>query len=44
MREPVCYGPDSATATEFALGLKDVRELAGTERAAERLCAALSRA
>jgi ubiquinone/menaquinone biosynthesis C-methylase UbiE len=29
---PVCYGPDSATATEFALGLKDVRELAGATR------------
>jgi ubiquinone/menaquinone biosynthesis C-methylase UbiE len=37
VREPVCYGPDSATATEFALGLKDVRELAGTGNAAERL-------
>jgi ubiquinone/menaquinone biosynthesis C-methylase UbiE len=34
---PVCYGPDSATATEFALGLKDVQELAGTEHAADRL-------
>lgn len=27
LREPVCYGPDSATACEFALGLKDVQEL-----------------
>ncbi|MDT7805532.1 MAG: hypothetical protein QOI78_8965, partial [Actinomycetota bacterium] len=44
--EPVCYGPDSATATEFALGLKDVQELAGaedaTEDAAERLRAAFA--
>ena len=40
VREPVCYGPDSATATEFALGLQDVRELAGTDNttdAADRL-------
>jgi SAM-dependent methyltransferase len=27
LREPVCYGPDAATAGEFALGLKDVKEL-----------------
>lgn len=46
VEEPVCYGPDSATATEFALGLKDVQELAGTEDAtedaAERLRAAFA--
>ena len=35
--EPAATGPDSATATGFALGLKDVQELAGTEGAAERL-------
>lgn len=27
MREPVCYGPDTATAVEFTLGLKDAKEL-----------------
>jgi SAM-dependent methyltransferase len=31
LREPVCYGPDAATACEFALGLKDVKELLPTE-------------
>jgi ubiquinone/menaquinone biosynthesis C-methylase UbiE len=37
LREPVCYGPDAATACEFALGLKDVQELQPTEGAATRL-------
>lgn len=37
LREPVCYGPDAATACEFALGLKDVQELRPTEQAARRL-------
>jgi SAM-dependent methyltransferase len=27
LREPVCYGPDAATACEFALGLLDVKQL-----------------
>ncbi|WP_326953266.1 class I SAM-dependent methyltransferase [Amycolatopsis sp. NBC_01286] len=27
VREPVCYGPDTATAVEFTLGLKDAKEL-----------------
>ncbi len=37
LREPVCYGPDAATACEFALGLKDVQEMHPTENAASRL-------
>jgi SAM-dependent methyltransferase len=37
LREPVCYGPDAATACEFALGLKDVQELQPTDEAATRL-------
>lgn len=27
LRDPVCYGPDAATACEFALGLLDVKQL-----------------
>ena len=27
VHEPICYGPDAATACEFALGLQDVKEL-----------------
>jgi ubiquinone/menaquinone biosynthesis C-methylase UbiE len=42
LREPVCYGPDAATAGEFALGLKDVQELQPTEDAATRLRAAFA--
>ncbi|MEV6644911.1 class I SAM-dependent methyltransferase [Amycolatopsis sp. NPDC051371] len=37
LRDPVCYGPDAATACEFALGLKDVQELHPTEDAPARL-------
>ncbi|RSD07258.1 class I SAM-dependent methyltransferase [Amycolatopsis eburnea] len=39
VREPVCYGPDAATATEFALGLLDVKQLLrdGDEHAVTRL-------
>ncbi|NBH06160.1 methyltransferase domain-containing protein [Amycolatopsis sp. SID8362] len=39
VREPVCYGPDAATATEFALGLLDVKQLLreGDEQAVTRL-------
>jgi hypothetical protein len=37
LREPVCYGPDAATACEFALGLKDVQELRPTGEAVSRL-------
>jgi SAM-dependent methyltransferase len=37
LREPVCYGPDAATACEFALGLKDVQELQPTGAAVSRL-------
>lgn len=42
LREPVCYGPDAATACEFALGLKDVQELRPTEESANRLRAAFA--
>lgn len=42
LREPVCYGPDAATACEFSLGLKDVQELRPTEQAASRLKAAFA--
>ncbi|MFI5591094.1 class I SAM-dependent methyltransferase [Amycolatopsis sp. NPDC051758] len=42
LREPVCYGPDAATACEFALGLKDVQELGPAGEAANRLRAAFA--
>ncbi|WP_329047330.1 class I SAM-dependent methyltransferase [Amycolatopsis sp. NBC_01488] len=42
LREPVCYGPDAATACEFALGLKDVQELRPTADAPARLRAAFA--
>lgn len=37
--EPVCYGPDAATACEFALGLLDVKQLLdhGDEQSVARL-------
>jgi ubiquinone/menaquinone biosynthesis C-methylase UbiE len=31
VREPVCYGPDSATAVGFTLGLKDAKELLASQ-------------
>ncbi|SFW82373.1 class I SAM-dependent methyltransferase [Amycolatopsis australiensis] len=39
LRDPVCYGPDAATACEFALGLKDVQQLLaqGDEQSVSRL-------
>ncbi|MEV7095381.1 class I SAM-dependent methyltransferase [Amycolatopsis sp. NPDC051045] len=39
LRDPVCYGPDAATACEFALGLLDVKQLfaAGDEQSVSRL-------
>lgn len=39
LRDPVCYGPDAATACEFALGLQDVKELlaAGDAQSVSRL-------
>ncbi|WP_410670122.1 class I SAM-dependent methyltransferase [Amycolatopsis sp. cmx-4-68] len=44
LRDPVCYGPDAATACEFALGLKDAQELLdpADEQAASRLKAAFA--
>jgi SAM-dependent methyltransferase len=48
VHEPVCYGPDAATAYDFVLGLRDTRESlaaldpAGREPARDRLRALLA--